>query len=64
MRWDWFSILAFVLLVCCGAASSSSEDALFQVSTLDALNEGIFDGTATITDLKEHGDLGREPSTG
>jgi acetolactate decarboxylase len=58
MRWDWFSILASALLVCYGAASSSSEDVLFQVSTLEALKEGIFDGTTTIGALLEHGDFG------
>ena len=58
MRWDWISILAFALLVCWGAASSSSEDVLFQASTLDALKEGVFDGNTTIMDLKEHGDFG------
>jgi acetolactate decarboxylase len=30
----------------------------YQVSTLGALNVGVYEGTATIGELKEHGDFG------
>jgi acetolactate decarboxylase len=58
MRWKRLLSFAYALLVCCGAASSSSEDVLFQVSTLEALKEGVFDGAMTIGALLEHGDFG------
>jgi acetolactate decarboxylase len=58
MRWEWFAILSLALLVCHSAASPSTEDVLFQVSTLEALKEGIFDGTTGIGALLEHGDFG------
>lgn len=35
-----------------------SGDALFQTSTLSALNAGVFDGTLTFKELKTHGDTG------
>lgn len=36
----------------------SGPDVLYQVSTLNALFEGIYDGTTTIKDLRRHGDFG------
>jgi acetolactate decarboxylase len=47
-----------LLLIGYAAAVYSSEDILFQVSTLDSLKEGSFNGTTTIGDLLEHGDFG------
>ena len=35
-----------------------SKDILFQVSTIDALLEGIYDGDITCRELKSHGDFG------
>jgi acetolactate decarboxylase len=34
------------------------EDVLYQVSTLDALVSGVFDGETTLADLANHGDFG------
>ncbi|MHB8118019.1 MAG: acetolactate decarboxylase [Methanothrix sp.] len=49
------SIMALALLpggVC------ADDDVLFQVSTIDALLQGVFDGFYTFDDLKTHGDFG------
>jgi hypothetical protein len=63
MRWKRLLSLAYALLACYGAASSS-EDFLFQVSTLKALQEVVFDGTATIGSLLSTETSDWEPSTG
>jgi len=60
-----------IVLVFCGAmiytgfaklptASVAPEDreTLFQVSTIDALMQGVFDGILPISELKKHGDFG------
>jgi acetolactate decarboxylase len=58
-----------VTLIFCGAAvytgfanhvpaTSLNHDTLYQVSTIGALMQGVFDGTVTIGDLKKHGDFG------
>jgi acetolactate decarboxylase len=38
--------------------ASNGESALFQVSTLDALLQGIYSGSYTVGQLKQHGDFG------
>lgn len=38
--------------------AEENEDVLFQVSTIDALMEGVYDGAVTFKELKTHGDLG------
>jgi acetolactate decarboxylase len=40
------------------AAGPGSESALFQVSTLDALLQGIYNGSFTVGQLKQQGDFG------
>lgn len=60
-----------IVLVFCGAmiytsftklpaASAAPEDreTLYQVSTIDALMQGVFEGTLPISELKKHGDFG------
>jgi acetolactate decarboxylase len=37
---------------------ASSNDTLFQTSTIDALMQGVYDGTTTFKDLKAYGDFG------
>ncbi len=39
-------------------SSETEVQALFQVSTIDALLQGVFDGTTTLADLAEKGDFG------
>ncbi|MFA9381242.1 MAG: acetolactate decarboxylase [Acetanaerobacterium sp.] len=56
--------LCIVCSGCAGAAVSSPEDAngsqdvLYQVSTLDALMQGVYDGETTLDELLAHGDFG------
>ena len=47
------SIMALATLPC---AQCADYDVLFQVSTIDALLQGVFDGFFTFEDLKTHGD--------
>lgn len=48
-------IMALALVPC---AECADDDVLFQVSTIDALLQGVFDGFFTFEDLKAHGDFG------
>jgi acetolactate decarboxylase len=49
------SIMALALLP---GAECADDDILFQVSTIDALLQGVFDGFYSFDDLKTHGDFG------
>jgi acetolactate decarboxylase len=49
------SIMALAMVPCVECAD---EDVLFQVSTIDALLQGVYDGFYTFEDLKAHGDFG------
>src|SRR5689334_16377932 len=40
------------------ANANGSNGVLFQVSTLDALLQGIYSGSVTVGELKQHGDFG------
>jgi len=40
------------------AATSADREILYQVSTIDALLQGVFDGIQPVADLKQHGDFG------
>lgn len=55
-------VLAGVLLLCCigtsQAATPQEREILFQVSTIDALLKGGYDGAVSMGELKKHGDLG------
>src|SRR5512137_1663414 len=50
------SVMALALLP--GAVGADDDDVLFQVSTIDALLQGVLDGFFTFEDLKTHGDFG------
>ena len=39
-------------------ADSPGRDTLYQISTIDALMQGVYDGNVTVGDLKKHGDFG------
>lgn len=47
-----------VLILTISLASASSDDILFQASTIGALMEGVMDGDMTFRELAEHGDFG------
>lgn len=49
------AVLALMFLV---PGSLSSDDTLFQTSTISALMDGVYDGTMTFKDLRTHGDFG------
>jgi acetolactate decarboxylase len=52
--------IALCVFVCLSANFSFAQDneTLFQVSTIDALLNGVYEGSVTCGDLKKHGDLG------
>jgi len=53
------AILATTLLaLLLSAQCTAQDDVLFQVSTIDALMQGVFDGFYSFDDLKEQGDFG------
>ena len=62
------AMLLAVLLILAGCAqagkyeelkeASPPEDTVFQVSTINALLQGLYDGEVTCGELKKHGDLG------
>jgi len=51
-----FLLLAFTFSSC--RSNFSDQDILSQVSTIDALLDGVYDGTVTCGELKEFGDFG------
>lgn len=57
-------VLGIVLTLCLAACapavtpSTANTDVLYQVSTLGALQQGLFGGSETIAVLKQHGDFG------
>lgn len=53
------TLAAFLVLALPGYAKlRSSSNTLFQVSTISALLEGVYDGQTTFKTLKQHGDFG------
>ncbi len=52
--------LAFLLslVVLASACAADQRDVLFQVSTIDALMQGLYDGELTVAKLQDHGDFG------
>jgi acetolactate decarboxylase len=40
------------------APSATDRETLYQVSTIDALMQGVYDGVMPVSDLKKHGDFG------
>jgi len=69
-KFKFFLGIALVIaIVFCGAevytsfakhapATSLDRDTLYQVSTIDALMQGVYDSNVTIGDLKKHGEFG------
>ena len=57
LKYLFFSCILFCILESC-VTEKASPDVLFQVSTINALLEGIYDGEITFKELKRHGDLG------
>jgi acetolactate decarboxylase len=52
------ALLCITALALLPGAVCADDDILFQVSTIDALLQGVFDGFYTFDDLKTHGDFG------
>jgi acetolactate decarboxylase len=59
-RYFWFAVILIALIV--GVLPTFSQQASpssgFQVSTLGALNLGVYEGATTLAELKQHGDFG------
>lgn len=53
-----FAASAVYLNIQKNATDSADHDTLYQVSTIDALMQGVFDGVQPIGELKKHGDFG------
>jgi acetolactate decarboxylase len=51
-------LVAFAALLLGAAAATEDRDVLYQVSTIDALMQSVYDGIVSCKELKEHGDLG------
>lgn len=71
MRLRWYHLLIIVIFIAAliltylfmemgkaPRASDSERDVLYQVSTIDALMQGVFDGIIPASDLEKHGDMG------
>ena len=51
--------ILLAVLVCAGCSTVSRDrDTIYQVSTLQALMAGAYDGNATLKELRKHGDFG------
>ena len=60
-----FSVAIMMILQGCNATSPKQpenpahiQSPLYQISTIDALLSGLFDGSHTVRDVREHGDFG------
>ena len=51
-------ILIFALAGCASLSQRQNKETLFQVSTIDALMQGFYDGQLTFAQLQERGDFG------
>jgi acetolactate decarboxylase len=58
MRRIFLALCALFLTVTAVGHCSAETRAIYQISTITALKEGVYDGRATFRELKEHGDLG------
>ncbi|HTX43839.1 MAG TPA: acetolactate decarboxylase, partial [Methanocella sp.] len=63
IRWYYIAAFALVVIVLALAAAAirgppADRDVLYQVSALDLLASGAYDGIAPSGDLKRHGDFG------
>ncbi|MBN1693960.1 acetolactate decarboxylase [candidate division WOR-3 bacterium] len=57
IKYLFYIYILFSLLLGC-VTKEIDRDVLFQLSTINALLEGIYDGEMTFKELKRHGDLG------
>lgn len=55
---SWLPVLLLSLAIAAYAGAADRQDVLFQVSTIDALLQGLYDGGLTVSELGEHGDFG------
>ncbi len=52
------TLAVMALIACAGLAQAAPRDVLYQVSTLDALMAGRYDGLVTLKELRAKGDIG------
>lgn len=52
------SLLALLVIAAAAGCAAGPRDTVFQVSTIDALLAGVYDGSVTCRALLDHGDLG------
>jgi len=59
------SILFIVgLMLFTGLVSAKNQNSMYQVSTINALMQGVYDGDITIKTLQQQGDFGIGTQTG
>lgn len=58
MRKYWLCFLMLLIMAPGASHAAGGRDVLAQVSTIDALMTGIYDGEATLASLREKGDFG------
>lgn len=51
-------VLVFSELLAGGISTTDDADTLYQLSTIDALQQGVFDGIQPVGEIKKHGDFG------
>lgn len=51
-------LIAMMMSILCASAADDDQDVLFQVSTIDALMQSVYDGVMNFGELKQHGDFG------
>ncbi|HIK18116.1 MAG TPA: acetolactate decarboxylase [Leptolyngbyaceae cyanobacterium M33_DOE_097] len=56
--WIFTSLIVLVITVLPAYSQLKRSQVGFQVSTLGALNVGVYEGAATLAELKQHGDFG------
>ncbi|HEX3044088.1 MAG TPA: acetolactate decarboxylase [Bacillota bacterium] len=58
LRYVFLLVLIVVMAASVSFGASADKDVIYQISTLGALQEGVYDGVATMKELKKHGDFG------
>jgi acetolactate decarboxylase len=53
-----FAVTFFVFLFGCAAQQNKKQQSVIQISTIDALLQGVYDGQTTLENLRELGDFG------
>lgn len=56
-RWNWI-LLVLLLVYSCSKDEENEPQTLVQVSTIDALMNGVYDGPTPLSKLKKYGDFG------